>query len=514
MAIGHPQSARTTTEADLTAPTRPFWDLHEAEGSIGAVDGMVRGTFQFDVERRRHFDVALGRPGQGFVGMEPAARQSSWYGMSGAALWVNNQLVGVITADDSHDGPARLIATRLDHVLGRLDGADPDRAAQMREAIGLTPGQGFEDADFDPRSVLDDREFKDLTRCLVSAAVDIPLRPLWRQVTGRRWPPPEGEDVLNYVGELREKVDAALLFKFVTAFAAAVLEPEVREDLDLWVDATAMRYGVDLNDIRALREELRPAVLLVQLEPDLLGGGWQCRAWTYTGNTSTAVAAPDEPWGRTELAEWLSKQLGELVDDFDPKRGTTQVTVEFLVDNDTLMEDLESLPVTLGGEQYQIGATCPVVMRSLERFREFAWRDNWEGKWRRLKQCGDSHDPTIIHWILQAGTLHADPTHVATALAYAWPHSDWPQILHALLESGTPVALWHRASKTSIGRRPALERILGTVGLSWIPERVLKQRIYAANDDEHIGRNLVLLWDDPDRVPPVAQWQAPRFEGV
>jgi len=45
---------------------------------------------------------------------------------------------------------------------------------------------------------------------------------------------------------------------------------------------------------------------------------------------------------------------------------------------------------------------------------------------------------------------------------------------------------------------------------------VLAQRIKAArqSDDDHIGRNLVLLWDDPEHVPNQHQLQAPQYEGV
>lgn len=54
----------------------------------------------------------------------PAERgdgHSPWEGMSGAALWVGDRIVGVIAAHHPGEGLARLAAVRLDLALDRLD---------------------------------------------------------------------------------------------------------------------------------------------------------------------------------------------------------------------------------------------------------------------------------------------------------------------------------------------------------------------------------------------------------
>ncbi len=58
---------------------------------------------------------------------EPDPRRSPWEGMSGAAVWVGNTLVGVVTEHHPAEGLARLSAVRLDHAIDRLD--DAERAA-------------------------------------------------------------------------------------------------------------------------------------------------------------------------------------------------------------------------------------------------------------------------------------------------------------------------------------------------------------------------------------------------
>ena len=156
------------------------------------------------------------------------------------------------------------------------------------------------------------------------------------------------------------------------------------------------------------------------------------------------------------------------------------------------------------------------MKRSRGRLTQPAWAANWEIQWHKLKECGDSYKADIIGWVQQPGPFQWEARHIAAALAYAWDRSDWPQILRALLEAGTPVALWHRKVAKDSGRRAALEAVLGNAGLYKVPEKVLAQRIKAArqDNDDHIGRNLVLLWDDPEHVPDEHQWHAPLYEGV
>ena len=63
--------------------------------------------------------------------------------MSGAALWVNQCLVGVITADSTPDQPSTLVATRLDNVLGRLNRDDPHLASEALEGLGIDVGEPY-----------------------------------------------------------------------------------------------------------------------------------------------------------------------------------------------------------------------------------------------------------------------------------------------------------------------------------------------------------------------------------
>lgn len=80
----------------------------------------------------------------------------------------------------------------------------------------------------------------------------------------------------------------------------------------------------------------------------------------------------------------------------------------------------------------------------------------------------------------------------------AWPAARTCP-LNALLYSGVPVVAWSRAGPGPAAA--ALSALFDQAPLGSLPDRVRRARLEAA-DDDHPGRHLTLLWDDPDRLPP------------
>jgi hypothetical protein len=176
----------------------------------------------------------------------------------------------------------------------------------------------------------------------------------------------------------------------------------------------------------------------------------------------------------------------------------------------------------IGGRDTEIGTVCPVVVRSLDRLADPGRRECWRTSWNELNARGDAYDETAICWVdctPMSGLF--DPAilraRLCAALAYArayGPQED--RVLEAALDAGTPVALWHRVSAARKTRRADLEKVLRTRGLRDLPDVVFRQREAAHSDGapDHPGRDLVLLWDNPDRVPEELQWHPPIVEGV
>lgn len=98
---------------------RRYRDSHQADGSAAVLSNWREGTLE----------VTVTAPGR-----DPDPAVSPWEGMSGAAVWVGDRIVGVIAKHHRLDGLGRLAAARLDRALANLD---PGRRAELRALLGL-----------------------------------------------------------------------------------------------------------------------------------------------------------------------------------------------------------------------------------------------------------------------------------------------------------------------------------------------------------------------------------------
>ena len=174
--------------------------------------------------------------------------------------------------------------------------------------------------------LLDRTDFKRLRQILLGSPAVSSLRALYRQAIGNvEFPLPTNPDnVLDYVGSLRLLVNPRPLFEFLMRFQAAAQDPPTAELLDRWIGQTAPKCDIDLDELKdELRDELHRTVVMVRLEPDVLGDGWQVTAWTYAGGEGRLSSTTEEPWGREQLAKLLSlsEQFEANVDEFDPPIG-------------------------------------------------------------------------------------------------------------------------------------------------------------------------------------------------
>lgn len=113
----------------------PLWKLREDEkgtyrdachavGTVAALSNWRSGTFEVTLDSA------------------PAARDDSaspWEGMSGAALWVENRIVGVLAEHHPAEGLGRLTAARIDKALHRLGPGSPLHTALGAAELPVVP---------------------------------------------------------------------------------------------------------------------------------------------------------------------------------------------------------------------------------------------------------------------------------------------------------------------------------------------------------------------------------------
>ncbi|CAM5323198.1 caspase family protein [Streptomyces sp. PAN_FS17] len=308
------------------------------------------------------------------------------------------------------------------------------------------------------------------------------------------------------------------LFRFTSLLAA---EAETQESdvagLIEWGADTARRTGhgraVDSWLGVARHEAARrcgdKAWLLVHLDvddPEAPTGRarYVHSAWLVDPVTRYPQALPCE-WGR-EFSTWRHTQLAlaELIEPLidirrDGTHGHVALGVEFFLPPSQLELQVERIPVCHREvDNVPLGQIATVVVRCATR--RTSWHDRWNA-------CRQDNAPGDHHWLRQDAN---DLAALKAALDRA-PHvscveltGSWPEFTPALTyctEAGVPVMTWHRRIDGSRCTND-LTDLRTVVHPCRLPEEVRQLRS-EADEAAARGRNdLVLLWDDPGRVPP------------
>ncbi|MGH3974566.1 MAG: effector-associated domain 2-containing protein [Pseudonocardiaceae bacterium] len=232
-------------------------------------------------------------------------------------------------------------------------------------------------------------------------------------------------------------------------------------------------------------------------------------------------------WRQDDVAVWpptrgetrmvMSDELERCVDDLvvNAERAWSghagSVALEFV-----LPRALLNLPLHLWRKEHDSGyprPLCldyPIVVRSLERMRSSQWHRVWQRRWKVLMidpsaarvhfgQPADTREPHRIDAIL------SDPQVVLMVLTSAPLPQPRPGAdeLAAALRSGLPALVWHPEASSEV-LRGVVTWLLEGDGLGDLPGRAqaLRQAAFQASGapfDMNIARELVVLWDDPDR---------------
>ncbi len=307
---------------------------------------------------------------------------------------------------------------------------------------------------------------------------------------------------------------------FVELISAELKDP-LRADLRAWTAAQARRLRQDAA-LRKLRSQEGTDVpnggklhLTIVVEPDGIDRGlfevspWRQddpRQWPPGRGESVLVAAAD-----------LEDAVGSLVAAAEEAWAglAAEAALEFV-----LPRALLNLPVhawatdRANGDTRPLFLSYPIVLRSMERLTTPQYHRRWRLRWSRLVA-----DPSVervyfchvkdVEERYGLDTVLSDEQWVMMVLTDAppgEPDSDQDQ-LFAALRAGLPVVLWHPTASTD-ALREVVAWLANSKGLGDLPSsRTLKSRKGldpgpGSPFDSELLRDLVVLWDDPDRILP------------
>lgn len=249
-------------------------------------------------------------------------------------------------------------------------------------------------------------------------------------------------------------------------------------------------------------------------------------AWTFPGRSSnpTRVEVPD----RALTMDELERRTLEIIDREMRYLPEGDVIIEFAVPRWMLNEPVETWP--LGASDEALGIDYAVVLRCTERSGRSDQRWRTRGRTLHARPVAGADPASQAEWLscdvvpprtwfraYFGGRGKKDLTTVALCHA---PSSESRVMLDSCLDVGVPVIIWHRDScaehshshlPTTDGAGSAtcmgaqfeawMKPLMTGIPISDLPELVRSLRADAVLHSASQGRGLVLLWDDPARVP-------------
>ncbi|WP_432838127.1 effector-associated domain 2-containing protein [Dactylosporangium sp. CA-092794] len=329
------------------------------------------------------------------------------------------------------------------------------------------------------------------------------------------------QTMLAVVAELETHVSPYPLFAFVE-LVAGVATRTGRANLHSWVDEHLAIVPPERHaDLRRLRDKVaagnavlgRRTHVLVKLSP-VRGADlpYRIQSWMFVGVDGSAIHhEPDGPVSLEQARTWFAELVAEygdgaLADECSPM-------VEFLLTDQELDLGVDSWLVPDGrGGWVPAGVRFVVVVRPDDRDAVEPWRRRWQV----LKHARNAGAETVTLWVPESaaekiGDIDLDQTWAL--MAVTCPEASCSaDTIASLLRPGTPVALWVRGSRDLEAAQRQLTETITAWEVNQIPERVRGMRQVAwAEDQSRDLRDLVLVWDDPTRLPPVPPtWSAPR----
>lgn len=311
---------------------------------------------------------------------------------------------------------------------------------------------------------------------------------------------------------------------FVERLAAEVPYDQASA-LRAWADqqAAAMSLTAQLRSLRHLVVHRAPgepidAYLVVGLLPQDEPGRYLLTSWRqYDPYEWRPATGPGEYVTRATAERAVRRLVHEAEEEW--AKDARDIHLEFLLGADDLdlpvhlwLRDVDTdIPMTLG-------MAYPVVVRSLERNRDRKSHRWWNGRWRtsesRPERCrrlvveGGSPEMSVTgEPEALVARLTGDPCVVSLVLD-APPGSTvrGARQARAAWAAGIPVVLWDR-------RDPRSDELVNEFGqlptepggaLARLRDHVTKLRVEAQTVDSavrehHLGRHVVLVWDDPTR---------------
>jgi vWA-MoxR associated protein C-terminal domain len=238
-------------------------------------------------------------------------------------------------------------------------------------------------------------------------------------------------------------------------------------------------------------------------------------------------------FSKDELKELLGLFLNESLlilyyeqEEVSEKIDLSELTIEVFLPPELLCDcDLDRCSFYDMGEGINldaVGGSYRILIRSLERSKWLqpletgdirSLRKNaskkkaWQDKWALVySKCQEGAIPTDLEFPLLSHTDDFDKAILDEKIGVKLvQESGRDEILKVIIEEkGIPIVLWTRFSDLAVDFETGWQELVHTEPLHDLPQsvRMSRQAAQESGFKNHLGSNLVFLWDDPNSLPP------------
>ncbi len=357
---------------------------------------------------------------------------------------------------------------------------------------------------------------------LLSGMVFADLVRLYRQVAGANAPELPDEttyrEVFDAVAASNTDADGLPRPIVFVEHLAEGRRPELATELRRWCDRQASRLGA-ITELQALRRSFRapppgpapnePAYLVLSIRR--IGGDsehYALRSWSQIDlSEGWRPVTGLEFTGRLDE---VRREVAMAIEDVETRwaRYQPDIHIEFLLPGELLNLDVDQWPWEVESvlPEVPIGCRYSCSVRSLERMQQARWHRPWQARWSvltgQLQQNGTIESESV-RWAEEGDTvrrvivdLENQPSLVSLVLSGEPDNA----VVAVGLRSGVPVMVWPRGDCDPGEFAAAVQWLLHDDSSTVLRRlRQLRTEAYQSGPG-HVGHNIVLLWDDPQRL--------------
>ena len=330
---------------------------------------------------------------------------------------------------------------------------------------------------------------------------------------------PEKEDkivdnIYHILTELN-RIVSQKKYRLIIPFVVGIKQRFADSNLQRWLEEWLEKYGdiFEYSDFKRTQTEnpsgssphsqndnSLESYLLIELKKKNYSS-LQIQGWFWSSKLIRNIQEKD----LIELEDYqLSEKVTELVRESNKIMktiGSEDLRIELFLDTNLLMENdfyLDWLEVKKFKSSTKMCKKYIVTFRLAERL-ECDYQDSigaWKRKWQNLNY---NQGNVVDYYQTNDYELGLDKT-VGIKINKL---SEQAKFFELISLKSLPVALWSRRDLQTISCQNEINRILRNVqgNFNQLPKEVTNERKKAAGE-EHIGRHICLLWDNPERMPP------------